>query len=177
MTENRADGACGCQRRRSLRTLCVAALAAILSLNVWSREATLVAEDPALEARVQEIAQGLRCLVCQNETIAASTAGLAVDLREQIRQRLRAGQSPSEIRQFMVDRFGRFILYKPSFEPGTWALWAGPFVLFAAALSVFGRALRRRAVGAALAEGQMPADEGDTRPPTPSPGNGERDAI
>lgn len=91
------------------------------------------------------IAQELRCLVCQNETIAASHADLAVDLRQQIREKLRQGQSPQQIRQFMVDRYGDFVLYRPRFGARTLLLWLGPFVLLALALTVLLRTLRRRA--------------------------------
>ncbi len=73
-----------------------------------------MAQDPALEARVMVIAEELRCLVCQNETIAASHADLAVDLRNQIRVKLRQGQSPGQIRDFMVQRYGDFVLYQPA---------------------------------------------------------------
>src|SRR3546814_4780005 len=81
-----------------------------------------------------DIAGELRCLVCQNETIAASHADLAVDLREQIRHRLAQGQSREQVVGFMVRRYGDFVLYRPPFKPVTWLLWLGPFVLLIAAL-------------------------------------------
>ncbi len=96
-------------------------------------EAQPVTADPALEARVMTIAEGLRCLVCQNETIAASQAELARDLRAQIRTQLREGRSAEDVRDFMVARYGQFVLYKPPLQPSTWALWLGPFVLMALA--------------------------------------------
>lgn len=85
--------------------------------------------DPALEVRVLAIAAELRCLVCQNETIAASHAELAVDLRTQIREQLQQGRSPQQILDFMAERYGEFVLYRPPFKAQTVLLWAGPFAL------------------------------------------------
>jgi cytochrome c-type biogenesis protein CcmH len=96
---------------------------------VAAQEARPLADDPLLEARVLKIAEELRCLVCQNETIAASHADLAVDLRRQIRLKLQQGQSESQILDFMVQRYGDFVLYRPPLKGSTWLLWAGPFVL------------------------------------------------
>ncbi len=87
------------------------------------------AADPALEVRVLAIAAELRCLVCQNETIAASHAELAVDLRTQIREQLQQGRSPQQILDFMAERYGEFVLYRPPFKAQTVLLWAGPFAL------------------------------------------------
>ncbi len=130
---------------RVVLTLIVAALALLLSPVVAdAREAESLAEDPVLEARMMAIAEELRCLVCQNETIAASNAGLAVDLRAQIRERLTQGESPEQIRAFMVQRYGNFVLYRPPLEPSTWALWIGPFVLLLAGFGVFLALVRRR---------------------------------
>ena len=88
-----------------------------------------LAKDPALEARVMDIAKDLRCLVCQNETIAGSHADLAIDLRNQIQDQLEAGKSKNEIMQYMVDRYGDFVLYKPPVKSSTLVLWLGPFLL------------------------------------------------
>ena len=88
-----------------------------------------LAKDPAMEARVMDIAKDLRCLVCQNETIAGSHADLAIDLRHQIQDLLEAGKSRSEIMQYMVDRYGDFVLYKPPVKSTTLILWVGPFLL------------------------------------------------
>ena len=107
-------------------------------------EAPPLADDPALEARVLKVAEELRCLVCQNETIAASHADLAVDLRQQIRVKLREGESPQQIVDFMVERYGDFVRYRPPLKPTTVLLWAGPFVLLALALFVLVRNVRRR---------------------------------
>ncbi len=101
-------------------------------------------EDPALEARVLAIAEELRCLVCQNETIAASHADLAVDLRKQIRNKLREGQSQQQILDFMAERYGDFVLYRPRLTAGTLILWAGPFVLLVVAAVALALNIRRR---------------------------------
>ncbi len=107
------------------------------------------AADAALEQRLQRIADELRCLVCQNETIAASQAALAVDLRAQIREQLRAGRDELQIRDYMVSRYGDFILYRPPWRASTLALWLGPFVLLALALWVMRSLLRANAASAA----------------------------
>ncbi len=109
-----------------------------------SRAAQPMSADPALEARVLKIADELRCLVCQNETIAASHADLAVDLRKQIRVKLQAGQSERQILDFMVERYGDFVLYRPPLKASTVMLWAGPFVLLLAAAGVLGLNIRKR---------------------------------
>lgn len=114
-------------------------------------QAAPLAEDPALEARVYAVAEELRCLVCQNETIAASQADLAVDLRKQIRQKLAAGQSERQILDFMTERYGDFVLYRPPLKATTVALWVGPFALLGIAAAVLVINIRRRrAVSAAL---------------------------
>ncbi len=100
--------------------------------------------DPVLEARVLAVAEELRCLVCQNETIAASQADLAVDLREQIRIKLQQGQSQQQILDFMALRYGDFVLYRPRFQASTLALWLGPFALLVLALWVLSRNIQRR---------------------------------
>ena len=122
--------------------LAVALACAVLA--VGAKEAAPVAEDPALEAREQHIAEQLRCLVCQNQTIADSQAGLAVDLRNQIRAKLRQGMSERQILDFMVERYGDFVLYRPPLKATTLLLWAGPFVLLAIATLALARYLKRR---------------------------------
>lgn len=118
--------------------------AAVLVLNAQAKEATPLAADPALEARVMVIAEELRCLVCQNETIAASHADLAVDLRNQIRQKLTQGQSSQQILDFMVERYGDFVLYRPPLKTTTILLWVGPFVLLTIAFAVLAVNIRQR---------------------------------
>jgi cytochrome c-type biogenesis protein CcmH len=109
-----------------------------------SRQAQPMSADPALEARVMKVAEELRCLVCQNETIAASHADLAVDLRKQIRIKLSQGQSERQILDFMVERYGDFVLYRPRLSATTLLLWAGPFVLLLTAAGVLAVNIRKR---------------------------------
>ncbi len=116
--------------------------------GLQAKEAASSSDDPLLEARVLVIAEELRCLVCQNETIAASHADLAVDLRRQIRIKLKAGQSKSEIVDFMVARYGDFILYNPPLKNSTLLLWIGPFALLVLAATVMALHIRSRRRGA-----------------------------
>jgi cytochrome c-type biogenesis protein CcmH len=127
-----------------LRKLATAALLAGSLGLAHAAEAPTVAEDPALEKRVMEIGQELRCLVCQNQTIADSNAGLAVDLKNQVREQLKAGKSQQEIIDFMVQRYGDFVLYRPAFKATTVLLWAGPFVLLAGGIVAGVMVVRRR---------------------------------
>ena len=126
-------------------------LSAMLSLGcpAWAGEAKPAAEDPVLEARVNALANELRCLVCQNQTLADSNAPLAVDLRDQIRERMRQGVSEGDIIGFMVERYGDFVLYRPPFKATTLLLWAGPLLLMVAGLAglYYRLARRRREVG------------------------------
>ncbi len=110
------------------------------------KQASPMAQDTALEARVMAIAEELRCLVCQNETIAASHADLAIDLRKQIRIKLTQGQSQRQILDFMVERYGDFVLYRPPLKASTVLLWAGPFALLALAVLVLALNIRRRSL-------------------------------
>ena len=95
-------------------------------------------------ARVRTLTEQLRCLVCQNQTIADSNAGLAVDLRQQVVQQVRAGRSDTEIKQYMVERYGDFVLYDPPFSTTNAALWVGPFVLLVLGLLMVWRSVLRR---------------------------------
>ncbi len=88
------------------------------------------------EARLKELSAELRCLVCQNQSIADSTAGLALDLKQQIVQQMQQGKNNDQIKQYMVERYGEFVLYKPAYSAGNLALWAGPFVLLLLAIIV-----------------------------------------
>lgn len=101
-------------------------------------------DDPALEAEYQALIREVRCLVCQNQTIADSTAPLAADLRREIRERMAAGASRGEVTQFLVERYGDFVLYRPPLQPTTWALWGGPAALIVIGLLVFARVVRTR---------------------------------
>lgn len=106
--------------------------------------AELPSNDPVLEARVAAIAAELRCLVCQNQTIADSNAELAVDLRRIIRQQLAAGRSEREVLDFMAARYGDFVLYRPPLKPTTALLWGGPALMVALGGAVLWFTLRRR---------------------------------
>ena len=101
-------------------------------------------EDPQIEQRMKHLTEQLRCLVCQNETLADSRADLAEDLRKQIREQIKAGKSDQEIIAFLTDRYGDFVLYKPPVKMTTYLLWFGPFVFFAGGTAILYRYLSRR---------------------------------
>ena len=125
-------------------SLTLALLCCLLPVAAWAKEAQPVADDPELEKRVMALAEDLRCLVCQNETIAASHAPLAVDLRQQIREQMHAGKSDREIIAFMTERYGDFVLFRPPVKATTYLLWFGPFALLATGLVVQYFYLKRR---------------------------------
>ena len=120
------------------------ALFMCVSFNAQAKVAPNTSADPALEARMMVIAEELRCLVCQNETIAASHADLAIDLKNQIRLKLTQGQSQKQILDFMVERYGDFVLYRPPLKTTTVLLWSGPFILLAIAVLMLVLNVRRR---------------------------------
>ena len=110
--------------------------------------AAMAQSDPSMDKRVADLAVELRCLVCQNQTLADSNAPLAVDLRNQIREQLEKGASEQDVIDFMVARYGDFVLYKPPFKASTLALWIGPFVLLALGVWALLRQVARRRVPA-----------------------------
>jgi cytochrome c-type biogenesis protein CcmH len=112
--------------------------------------------DPALEARVHAISAELRCLVCQNQTVADSNAGLAVDLRNQVRTMLQRGESEAQVIAFMTARYGDFVLYRPPVRSSTWVLWYGPGLLLVGGLLALVWVLRRRS--------RLPDDQFDPDP-------------
>jgi len=116
--------------------LMLALLLWLMPVALIGKEAQPLAGDPALEKRMMALAENLRCLVCQNETIAGSHADLAVDLREQIREQMKAGKSDQEILAFMTERYGDFVLFRPPVKTITYLLWFGPFLLLAAGVVV-----------------------------------------
>jgi cytochrome c-type biogenesis protein CcmH len=133
-----------------------------------------LAEDEAVERRLNAIAEELRCLVCQNESLAGSRADLALDLRRQIREQIRAGRSDEEILAYMTDRYGDFIRYRPPLKGTTLALWVGPFVLLAVAAGGLAWYVRRRRTRVAT-PGLSPEEEarvarllGETRDDRPA---------
>jgi cytochrome c-type biogenesis protein CcmH len=122
-------------------------LALFLALQLasisYAGEATPLAEDPVVEQRLIVISEELRCLVCQNESLAGSRADLAMDLRREIRTLIRDGKTDQEIRDYLVSRYGDFVLYRPPVKPMTWALWFGPFLLLIGAVFLLIRMVRR----------------------------------
>jgi cytochrome c-type biogenesis protein CcmH len=119
-------------------------LVALAPLVAEPNEATPTESDPVVAARAAQLANELRCLVCQNQSIADSNAELAVDLRRQIREQIAAGRSDGEIVDFMVTRYGDFVLYRPPFKAATALLWLGPALLVLAGFWVLARALHTR---------------------------------
>ena len=130
-------------RARWLLLLLLLCLVASVVFAQVRRERPVI-DDPALEQRLHNLSQDLRCLVCQNETLADSRADLAEDLRDEIREQMKAGKSDKEIINFLTARYGQFILYKPQVTPTTYLLWFGPFVLLLAGLAVLFHYIKRR---------------------------------
>ena len=117
----------------------------ILSLgSAIANEAAPLADDPVTEQRLISISEEMRCLVCQNESLAGSRSDLANDLRREIRILIKEGKSDDQIRSFMVERYGDFVLYRPPVKPITWLLWIGPFVILVIGIVGLLRYLRRR---------------------------------
>jgi cytochrome c-type biogenesis protein CcmH len=132
--------------------LAVLVAPALLCGNVAAQTGTYNADtpaDPATEARLKELALELRCLVCQNQTIADSNADLAVDLRRIVRSQILEGKSDGEIKAYLVARYGDFVLYKPPVQGNTTLLWFGPFALLLAGAGVWWMLTRRRATAVA----------------------------
>jgi cytochrome c-type biogenesis protein CcmH len=131
--------------RNLLSTLLLSvAVCLLLAAQAKAVQPDEVLTDPALEARARAISEGLRCLVCQNQSIDDSEAPLAKDLRLLVRERLKAGDSDQEIVDFVVARYGEFVLLKPRFEPHTLLLWFATPAVFLAALLLIALAYRRR---------------------------------
>jgi cytochrome c-type biogenesis protein CcmH len=116
-----------------------------LCLNTsFAKDAAPLADDPVTEQRLISISEEMRCLVCQNESLAGSRSDLANDLRREIRTLIQEGKSDDQIRAFMVERYGDFVLYRPPVKPITWLLWIGPFVILLIGIVGLLRYLRRR---------------------------------
>ena len=109
-----------------------------------AKDAVPLADDPVTEQRLISISEEMRCLVCQNESLAGSRSDLANDLRAEIRSLIRDGKTDDQIRSFMVERYGDFVLYRPPVKPLTWLLWIGPFVILAFGIAGLLTYLRRR---------------------------------
>ena len=146
--------------------LCAALCLSLLTLGAQANEAAPASADPVLEARVMRIAVELRCLVCQNQTIADSNADLAVDLRRQVREMLQQGQSEQQILDFMTARYGDFVLYRPPVKSTTLLLWYGPATMAVLGIIILLVVLRRRS--------RMPPENFD--PDAPEPEQDPRDA-
>lgn len=116
----------------------------VFSANALAKDAAPTAADPALEKRVNDVASELRCLVCQNQTIADSHAELAVDLKNQVREMMAQGKNEQDVVDYMVQRYGDFVMYRPPIKPTTMLLWFGPLVLFLLGLTVLWLSLRKR---------------------------------
>jgi len=142
----------------ALRKVIIVLLAALLGAATAAKEALPEAADPALEARMTRITAELRCLVCQNQTIADSNAGLAVDLRRETREMLRQGKSDAEIIAYMTARYGDFVLYRPPLKSTTALLWFGPAAMLALGAAGLVLVLRRRT---RLSAESFEADEED----------------
>jgi cytochrome c-type biogenesis protein CcmH len=127
-----------------MKRILVLLLLALTLGTAAAKEAAPMAEDPVVEQRLVAISDEMRCLVCQNESLSGSRAELAIDLRRELRTMIRAGKSDEQIREFMVSRYGDFVLYRPRVKPETWLLWAGPFILMISAVIVLVVYLRRR---------------------------------
>ncbi len=125
-----------------------------------ANDAPSVALNPEIEARMMVLAAELRCLVCQNQSIADSHSGLAEDLRQQIREMLAKGMTEDQINHYMTDRYGDFVLYRPPFKASTWLLWVGPGLLTVGALAALVMVLRRRQrLGADAFDPDTPEEE------------------
>ena len=151
--------------RRFFEPLVVACVLLTWSFFATAKEAVPAAADPALEARMMNIATELRCLVCQNQTIADSHADLAVDLRRQVREMLHRGDSDQQILDYMTARYGDFVLYRPPVKATTALLWYGPAMLLVGGLAALVLVLRRRA---RMSPDRFDAEEADPDAQTPT---------
>jgi cytochrome c-type biogenesis protein CcmH len=131
---------------------------ALAGASALAAEALSASDNPVLEARVQKISSELRCLVCQNQTIADSHADLAVDLRRQVREMLQSGQTEQQVIDYMTARYGDFVLYRPPFKALTALLWVGPALMVVLGLGTLFVVLRRRS---RLADEAFEADDND----------------
>ena len=127
-----------------LRSVVLAAGLALASVSL-AIDTERAFDDPVLQARYESINRELRCLVCQNQTIADSNATLASDLRREVREMIAAGKTDAEIREFMIERYGDFVLYRPRMTAGNLLLWAAPVLLLVIGAIVLVRVVRRRA--------------------------------
>ncbi len=130
--------------RKAMRLLIATVLMAMIPIAGFAKEALPAADDPVLEQRLMNLATELRCLVCQNQTLADSSAELAADLREEMRIKMRGGASDSEVIEYLVARYGDFVLYRPPLKASTLLLWSGPAILLLLGVIVLMRNLSQR---------------------------------
>ena len=139
-----------------MRKLFLACLLVSVTVTAYANEAPDAAANPALEKRVMALSGELRCLVCQNQTIADSNAELAIDLKNQVREKLGQGMSDKDVIDYMVQRYGDFVLYRPPVKTITWLLWFGPFLLLVGGIFILLLKLSRRRIQLdALPESEM----------------------
>lgn len=158
-------------RLRRAALTATAATCCVLGAAAWAATAPAadpalaptVAANPALEADTMELAHKLRCLVCQNQSIAESNAPLALDLRDQVREQLAAGKSKDEVIDYLVERYGDFVLYEPPFKAVTVLLWLGPAALLFGGAAWLAFRLRRRREEAAAEQRLSDADRARAR--------------
>jgi cytochrome c-type biogenesis protein CcmH len=127
-----------------MKSIFLIALCVLSFGSSFAKDAVPLADDPALEQRLISISEEMRCLVCQNESLAGSRSDLANDLRREIRTLIKEGKSDDQIRDFMVERYGDFVLYRPPVKPTTWLLWIGPFIILLIGIAGLLTYLRRR---------------------------------
>lgn len=125
------------------------ALALLMAAPALAADPSEMLKDPALEKKAEDLGKELRCLVCQNESIEDSNADLARDLRVIVRERIAQGESPEQVKQYVVDRYGDYVLLKPPFKGTTLVLWLGPFVLLLVGVGAAFAFFRRRAAAPA----------------------------
>lgn len=130
--------------RMRARLLLAAVLLALVPFAGYTKSAMPLAADPALELRLMTLATELRCLVCQNQSLAESNAELAVDLRNEIREQMRGGASDQDVVDYLVARYGDFVLYRPPLKASTVLLWTGPGILLLLGIGLLMHTLRRR---------------------------------
>jgi len=140
--------------------LVVLPLLSLVACVALAKEAPPASDDPVTEAHMMRLAEKLRCLVCQNQTLAESNADLAADLRREVKELIKSGKTDDQIMDYLVERYGDFVLYDPPFKPITVMLWVGPFALLVGALGVlFARLARRRKAAGQSSQGELGAAE------------------
>ena len=140
-------------RLLALMLLCLLPAAAMAQVQEEERPS----DDPVIEQRLAKLSHELRCLQCQNQTLADSPSGLAADMRREIREQMKAGKTDKEVVAFLTERYGQFILYRPQVTPVTYLLWFGPFLLLLAGLALLFRYIKQRRD--LIAEKPLTADE------------------